>query len=171
MKQTEIIANEIAEGLCEFMPTVVEFGEDTVVGVPNDINNNDLVIYIKENELVLTFGYQNAHFAPQDIKDCILHARKYLTSEYASVEFFYKEKDLFGGSRYADTVNFDTVEGIVNCYSAGNEKAAQGLYEFLKNNSGVTVRAVTFDNSLNDVVEVKYNGKDFILNRMPDKNN
>ena len=45
-----------------------------------------------------------------------------------------EEKDLFGGSRPTDTVKLDTVDGIVNCYALGNEKASEGLYKFLKEN-------------------------------------
>ena len=151
----------LKKALEEFSPVVIDYNKDKVVGFPNDINGNDLVIYVKENELVMTFGYQNAHFEIKDIESCVIHTIKYLKSEYASVEFFQKAKDLFGGSRPAETVDFSSVDKIVDCYSMGNEKAKQGLYNFLKVNKDVTVRAVTFDNSINKVVKILYDGNDF----------
>ncbi|MBO5926114.1 MAG: hypothetical protein J6Q38_00955 [Clostridia bacterium] len=146
----------LEKALEKFSPVVIDYGGDKVVGFPNDINNNDLVIYVKKTELVMTFGYQNAHFAVEDIESCVEHSRKYLESEYTSVEFFQKAKDLFGGSRPTETVKFDTVENIVNCYSMGNESAKEGLYKFLKANKNVTFRAVNFNNSINNVVEIVY---------------
>ncbi len=153
----------LEKALEKFEPVVIDYGKDKVVGFPNDINNNDLVIYVKKDELVMTFGYQNAHFQVDDIKSCAEHSRKYLESEYASVEFFLKTKDLFGGSRPIEVVKFDTVEDIVNCYSMGNEQAKEGLYKFFKENSGVTFRAVTFNNSINNVVEIVYENGEFSL--------
>ena len=151
----------IENALKEFDPVVIDYGKDKVVGFPNDINGNDLVIYIKDNEMVMTFGYQNAHFDKDDLNSVCEHSKKYLLSEYASVEFFQKAKDLFGGSRLKETVDFSTVEGIVECYSCGNEKVKQGLYEFFKNNKDITARAVTFDNSINTVVKIVYENNTF----------
>ena len=151
----------LEEALKEFDPVVIDYGNDKVVGFPNDINNNDLVIYVKEDEIVMTFGYQNAHFASDDAKSAYEHSRKYLTSEYASVEFFCKAKDLFGGSRLSSTVDFSTVEKIAECYSCGNEDVKQNLLKFFKNNKDVTVRAVTFDNSINTVIKIVYDNGEF----------
>ncbi len=151
----------LEKALEKFSPVVIDYGKDKVVGFPNDINNNDLVIYVKKTEMVMTFGYQNAHFAPDDVRSCAEHSRKYLESEYASVEFFQKAKDLFGGSRPKEIVKLDTVENIVECYSMGNEKAKEGLYKFFKENKNITCRAVTFDNSINDVVEIVYENDKF----------
>lgn len=151
----------LEKALEKYSPVVIDYGKDKVVGFPNDINNNDLVIYVKKTELVMTFGYQNAHFAPEDIESCVEHSRKYLESEYASVEFFIKAKDLFGGSRPANLVKFDTVQDIAECYSMGNEQVKEGLFKFFKENKGVTFRAVTFDNSINNVVEIVYENEKF----------
>ena len=151
----------LEKALEKYSPVVIDYGKDKVVGFPNDINNNDLVIYVKKTEMVMTFGYQNAHFAPEDVESCAEHSRKYLESEYASVEFFQKAKDLFGGSRPKELVKLDTVENIVECYSMGNEKAKEGLYKFFKENKNITCRAVTFDNSINDVVEIVYENDKF----------
>ena len=159
-------AKYLEKALEKFSPVVIDYGTDKVVGFPNDINNNDLILYVKEEETVLTFGYQNAHFSADDNDSVVIHATRYLQSEYASVEFFQKAKDLFGGSRLSSTVNFDTVEGIVDCYSAGNQKAKDGLYEFFKNNKDITVRAVTFDNSINTVVAINYDGNNFKLDKI-----
>ena len=161
-KIKEIVAY-LENALEKFSPVTIDYGNDKVVGFPNDINNNDLVIYVKKTEIVMTFGYQNAHFDIDDVKSCAEHSRKYLESEYASVEFFQKTKDLFGGSRPTELVKFDTVEDIVNCYSMGNEQVKEGLYKFFKENKGITFRAVTFDNSINNVVEIVYNDNDFSL--------
>ena len=165
MKKTEI-AQKIEELLSEFSPVLVEYGKDLVVGFVNDINGNDLVIYIKEDEIVLTFGYQNAHFNLEDISHVVLHAKKYLKSEYCSVEFFAKNKDLFGGSRLSSTVNFDSVEGIVNCYSCGKEEAIKGLYQLFKTTKDLSVRAVNFDNSINTVVMIKSDGENITLQKI-----
>ncbi|MBO7214197.1 MAG: hypothetical protein J6V66_01735 [Clostridia bacterium] len=70
---------------------------------------------------------------------------------------------MFGGSRLSNTVNFDTVNGIVDCYCCGNEQAKEGLYKFFKDNKDVTVRAVSYDNKINCVSKIDYDGKDFIV--------
>ena len=147
----------------EFAPVVLDYGKDKVVGFPNESGSSDLIIFVKKDEMIMTFGFQNAHFAGDDCKSCAEHTKKYLNSEYASVEFFKEEKDLFGGSRPTDTVKLDTVNGIVNCYALGNEKASEGLYKFLKENGEITVRAVTYDNKVNCVSKVKFDGKDFVV--------
>ncbi len=166
MANKENLANIIGEGLNEFSPAIIEYGKDWVVGFPNDINNNDLVIYVCDSEIVMTFGYQNAHFALDDTNSVIIHSKKYLNSEYASVEFFLKTKDLFGGSRLSSSVNFDTIDGILDCYCLQNEEARNSLIEFLKQNSGVTVRAVNFNNTINQVVEIIYENGQFKTNRI-----
>ena len=151
----------LEEALKEFDPVVLDYNKDKVVGFPNDINGNDLVIYVKEEEMVMTFGYQNAHFAVEDVNSCAEHSKKYLKSEYASVEFFHKAKDLFGGSRLASTVDFSTVDKIAECYSCGNEEVKNNLLEFFKKNKDITVRAVTFDNSINTVIKIVYENDTF----------
>lgn len=158
-KNVEYLEN----ALSEFSPVVLNYGKDKVIGFPNESGSSDLVIFIKPDEMVMTFGFQSAHFAGDDCKSCVEHTQKYLRSEYASVEFFKEEKDLFGGSRPTDIVKFDTVENIVNCYSMGNEKASEGLYKFLKENGEITVRAVTYDNKINLVSKVKYDGENFVV--------
>lgn len=160
MKTNEIV-ELLQDGLKKYDPVVLDYNKDKVVGFPNDINGNDLVIYVKNTEMVMTFGYQNAHFAIDDVKSCLEHSIKYLESEYASVEFFQKNKDLFGGSRPSSLVDFSTVDGIVNCYSMGNETAKEGLYKFLKENKDITVRAVNFNNTVNTVVKVLYDKDEF----------
>ncbi len=151
----------LEEALKEFDPVVLDYNNDMVVGFPNDINGNDLVIYVKEEEMVMTFGYQNAHFDINDVESCANHSKKYLQSEYASVEFFMKLKDLFGGSRLSSTIDFSTVDSIAECYSCGNQEAKAKLLEFFKNNKDLTVRAVTFDNSINTVVKIIYENDTF----------
>ena len=163
MKKIEKIVKQIEEGLIDFSPVVLEYGKDMVVGFPNESNSSDLIIFVKEDDIVMTFGFQNAHFAVDDITSCIEHTKKYLNSEYASVEFFKEEKDLFGGSRLASTVNFDTVDGIVNCYALENQTAKDGLYKFLKENGEITVRAVTYDNKINKVSKVKFDGENYVV--------
>ncbi len=152
---------ELENGLKEFDPVTIDYGKDKVIGFANDKNGNDLVLYVTEKETVLTFGYQNAHFAPDDINSAVIHTIKYLKSEYASVEFFQKAKDLFGGSRPVENINFDTVENIANSYAMGNEKVKQGMLEFFKNNKDITVRAVTFNGEINTVREICYDGEKF----------
>lgn len=151
----------LEEGLKKYEPVVLDYNKDKVIGFPNDINGNDLVIYVKDTELVMTFGYQNAHFSSDDANSCLVHSIKYLESEYASVEFFQKNKDLFGGSRPSNLVDFSSVDGIVECYSMGNETAKEGLYKFLKENKDITVRAVNFNNTVNTVVKVIYENDEF----------
>ncbi len=160
------IASKIEKLLKEFSPVLVEYGNDLVVGFVNDINGNDLVIYVKDEEIVLTFGYQNAHFELTDIDSVVIHATKYLKSEYCSVEFFAKAKDLFGGSRLTSTVNFDTVEGIIDCYSCGKEEAKKGLLELFRTTKDLSVRAVNFDNSINTVVMIKSDGENITLQKI-----
>ncbi len=150
--------------LKEFSPVTLDYGKDKVVGFPNESGSSDLIIFIKKDEMVMSFGFQNAHFEAYDVKSLVEHTRKYLNSEYASVEFFKEEKDLFGGSRLSSTVILDTVEGIVNCYSCGNETAKEGMYKFLKENGEITVRAVTYDNKINKVSKINYVGGEFTVN-------
>ena len=42
------IVTLLMEGFKEYSPVNVEYGKDQIVGFPNDINGNDLVIYVKE---------------------------------------------------------------------------------------------------------------------------
>ena len=153
----------LEKALESFEPVTLKYGKDTVVGFPNDKGGSDLIIFVKPDEMIMSFGFQNAHFAGDDALSCAEHTKKYLTSEYASVEFFMGDKDLFGGSRLASTVNFETVEGIVNCYAAQNETASEGLYKFFKENKGVTVHAVTYDNKINKVTSIEWDGNDFTV--------
>ena len=166
MQKKQKIANEISEGLKEFSPVVLDYGKDYVVGFPNDINNNDLVLYVSNSEIVMTFGYQNAHFALDDINSAVIHSAKYLNSEYASVEFFQKTKDLFCGSRLSSTVDFNSIDGILNCYCLDNQEARNGLIKFFKENKDITVRAVNFNNSINQVVEIIYDGNELKTKRI-----
>lgn len=156
----------LENALENFEPVTLKYGKDTVIGFPNNNGGSDLIIFLKPDEMVMSFGFQNAHFAGDDAFSCAEHTKKYLTSEYASVEFFMGDKDLFGGSRLSSTINFDSVEGIVNCYALGNETAREGLYKFFKENKGVTVHAVTYDNKINKVVSVEWNGNDYIINEL-----
>ncbi len=153
----------LENALSEFAPIVLDYGKDKVIGFPNDNGSSDLIIFVKPDEMVMTFGFQNAHFAGDDANSCAEHTKKYLTSEYSSVEFFVGEKDVFGGSRLSSTVKFDTVERIVNCYSCGVEQAKEGLYKFFKENKDVSVRAVSYDNKINCVSNIDFNGSDFIV--------
>lgn len=157
------IAKQLEQALIEFAPVVLDYGKDKVVGFPNETGSSDLVIFIKKDEMIMNFGFQNAHFAIEDVNSCVEHTKKYLNSEYASVEFFKEEKDLFGGSRLASMVNFDTVDGIVNCYALENQTAKDGLYKFLKENGEITVRAVTYDNKINKVSKVKFDGENYVV--------
>lgn len=163
MTNKQINVEFLEEALSEFSPVVLDYGKDKVVGFPNESGSSDLIIFVKEDEMVMTFGFQNAHFACDDVSSCAEHSKKYLNSEYASVEFFKDDKDLFGGSRPTDTVNFDTIEGIINCYALGNVQASEGLYKFFKENGEITVRAVTYDNKINKVSKVKFDGDNYIV--------
>ena len=85
----------------------------------------------------------------------------------SSVEFFSKTKDLFGGSRLTSTIDFSTIDKIVECYSCNQEKAKQGLYEFLKT-TPVTIRAINFNNTVNKVVNVSYKNGEYIVDIIRD---
>lgn len=156
---------QIESRLKKYNPVTLNYGEDLVTGFVNDINGSDLIIYYKENEMIMTFGFQNAHFDINDVESLIIHTEKYLTSEYSSIEFFSKTKDLFGGSRPTSLVDFSTIDKIIDCYSMGNEKAKQGLYEFLKK-TPVTIRAINFNNTVNKVVNVSYKNNEYIVEQI-----
>lgn len=153
----------LEKALSEFAPVTLDYAKDKVIGFANENGGSDLIIYIKEDEMIMSFGFQNAHFASDDAFSCAEHTKKYLLSEYASVEFFKGENDLFGGSRKADTVDFSSVQGIVNCYACGNETAAEGLYKFFKENGEITVRAVTFNNEINKVSKIISDGENLTV--------
>ena len=161
MKIIDKNVKELEEALIEFSPVVIEYGKDMVVGFPNESGSSDLIIFVKEDEMVMTFGFQNAHFASDDVASCVAHTKKYLNSEYASVEFFVGDKDLFGGSRLATTVDFSSVEKIVDCYALDNQTARDGLIKFFKENKDVVVRAVTYDNKINKVANIYFDGENF----------
>ncbi len=156
-------ASFLENALSEFNPVVLDYGKDKVVGFPNESGSSDLIIFIKSDEMVMTFGFQNAHFAGDDVSSCAEHTRKYLNSEYSSVEFFVGDKDVFGGSRLSSTVKFDTIENIVECYSCGIEQAKEGLYKFFKENKDVSVRAISYDNKINSVSNIDYDGSNYIV--------
>ena len=156
MTSIKLKAQEIEKALEQFSPVTLEYGKDMVVGFPNPENGSDLIIHIKKDEIIMSFGFQNAHFAFDDVNSLKIHTEKYLTGEYSSVEFFVGDKDLFGGSRLSSTVDFSTVEGIVKCYACGIERAENGLYQLFREQPEVVVRAVSFDNKINKVSNVKY---------------
>ena len=165
MANIKEIVNSLMEGFKEFDPVNVEYGKDQVIGFPNDLNGCDLVIYVKNKEITLTYGYHHAHFAVDDIESCLIHGKKLLSGEYASVEYFSEGKDLFGGARLATTCVFNTAEDVVNCYAVGNEKVAQGLYELIKRGA-VNVRAVSFDNKVNVIASVYYDGNEYKIEKL-----
>ena len=154
-------AKNIENGLLDFAPVVLEYGKDMVVGFPNPEGGSDLIIHVKKDEVVMSFGFQNAHFAVEDVNSVVIHTKKYLTGEYSSVEFFKGDMDLFGGSRLSSTVDFSTAESIANCYSCGQEKAKEGVMQLFRENGEITVRAVSFDNKINKVANVTYDGSDY----------
>ena len=39
----------LKKALEKYDPVVVDYGKDKVIGFPNDINNNDLVLFIRED--------------------------------------------------------------------------------------------------------------------------
>ena len=70
---------------------------------------------------------------------------------------------MFGGSRLSSTVKFDTLDGIIDCYSCGVEQAKEGLIKFFKENKDITVRAISYDNKVNFVSKIDYDGKEIIV--------
>lgn len=160
MTKIQKTVQSIMDGLKEYNPVNVQYGKDEVVGFPNDVNGCDLVIYVKQNEITMTFGFHHAHFSSDDINSVVIHSAKLLSSEYASVEFFSGDKDLFGGARLSSTCNFNTIDDIVNCYSVGQEKVANGIYELIKK-TPVNVCAVNFDNTVNSIVSVSFENGEY----------
>ena len=158
-------ANVFAEKLKKFNPVVLDYGNDKVVGFANDLNGVDLAVYFKKDEAVMTFAYQNAHFAADDLESLITHTEKFLDGTLASVEFFGANKTGFGGSRNSDSCVFDTVDDVVDCYAAGVESAKKGVYDYLKT-TPVTVRAINFTNTVNATVNVVYNNGEFKLTKL-----
>ncbi|MBR6737815.1 MAG: hypothetical protein IKL82_05585 [Clostridia bacterium] len=166
MNNLESIAREIENSLIDFSPVVIKYGKDMVVGFPNEGNGSDLVIHVKKDEVIMSFGFQNAHFELSDITSIATHTKKYLTGEYSSVEFFKGEVDLFGGSRLSSTVDFSTAEKIADCYSCGMQKAKDGVMQLFRENGEITVRAVSFDNKINKVATVKCDGENYIVTEL-----
>lgn len=160
----EEIIKYLTDGLKDFDPVVIDYNKDKVIGFVND-KVGDLVLYIKKDEIVMTFGYQNAHFSIEDKSDALIHTKKYLTGELCSVEFFDGNNSLFGGSRESESVKFDTIDGILNCYSAGNEEVKNNIREFLKKKD-YNVRAVNFDGSINTIVYISYSGGEFTVTKV-----
>ncbi|MBO7214198.1 MAG: hypothetical protein J6V66_01740 [Clostridia bacterium] len=48
----------LEEALSEYCPVVLDYGKDKVVGFPNENGSSDLIIFIKADDIVMTFGYQ-----------------------------------------------------------------------------------------------------------------
>lgn len=155
-------ANYFAEKLEKYNPVVLDYGKDKVVGFANDLNGVDLAVYFKQDEAVMTFAYQNAHFAADDAESLVSHVEKFLNGTLASVEFFGANKTGFGGSRESKSCVFNTVDDVVNCYAAGVESAKNGLYDYFKS-TPVTVRAINFTNTVNTTVNVTYKDGDYIV--------
>ena len=162
IKQT---VKALMDGFSKYDPVNVEYGKDQVVGFPNDINGCDLVIYVKKDEITLTYGYHHAYFEASDVNSCLIHGEKLLSGEYASVEYFQEGNNLCGGARPSNICVFNTVEDVVNCYAMGVETVARGLYEIIKR-SPVNVRAISFDNKVNDILSLSYDGTNFSITRL-----
>lgn len=158
-------ANYFAEKLEKYNPVVLDYGKDKVVGFANDLNGVDLAVYFKKDETVMTFAYQNAHFAADDSDSLVSHVEKFLNGTLSSVEFFGANKTGFGGSRESKLCVFNTVEDVVNCYSAGVESAKSGLYDYFKS-TPVTVRAINFTNTVNTTVNVTCKDGEFNLTKI-----
>ena len=45
-------AKYLEEALSEFSPVVLDYGKDKVVGFPNESGSSDLIIFVKEDEMV-----------------------------------------------------------------------------------------------------------------------
>lgn len=158
-------ANLFAEKLKEYNPVILNYGSDKVVGFANDVNGVDLAVYFKKDETVMTFAYQNAHFSADDLQSLVSHTEKFLNGTLASVEFFGANKTGFGGSRESGSCVFNTVDDVVNCYSAGMDDAKKGLYDYFKT-TPVTVRAINFTNTVNTTVNVTYENGEYKLNKI-----
>ena len=158
-------ANLFAEKLEKFNPVTLNYGGDKVVGFANDFNGVDLAVYLKKDESVMTFAYQNAHFKAEDTESLISHTEKFLDGTLSSVEFFGANKTGFGGSRESKLCVFNTVEDVANCYASGAEDAKKGLYDYFKS-TPVTVRAINFTNTVNTTVNVSYENGEFKLTKI-----
>lgn len=162
MAKYKKIVEPLMEALKDYNAVNVDYGNDQVVGVANDVNGCDLVVYINAKEITVTFGYHSAVFSKEDVDGVITHCKNILSGEYASVEFFSGEKKLFGGLRQSSTCKFKTVDDVLNCYASGDEGVFNNITNFIKNNQ-VNVMAISFDNKVSTLVSVNYKDNEFKL--------
>ena len=137
----------VENGLKKYGANVYDYRGTKFIGIKNPCSDNNMAITFGETEMTMEFTYQSARFAYGNEGDLITHAEKYLTGKLVSAEFFLGGKPLFGGSRESGGAKFKTTQEMLVWYTGGNEKIADNLRGFLKND-GVTLKIRSWDGSL-----------------------
>lgn len=137
---------------------VYDYRGTKFIGIKNPFSDNNLVITLGETENVLEFTFQSARFSAGDIDGIILHAEKFLTDKLVAAEFFLSGKSIFGGSRQSEGADFKNIDEMLGWYTGGNEKTAENLRGFFKND-GITLEIFSWSGKKDRKIKILPDGK------------
>lgn len=127
------------------------------IGIKNPHSDNNIAITFGDAENVMEFTYQSARFASDDLDGLAEHTEKFLTNKLCSAEFFLNGKRIFGGSRSVAGADFKDLNELILWYCAGNEKIAENLRGFFKND-GISLKILTWNGKADRTIEILPDG-------------
>ncbi len=129
----------VQSALKKYGAEIYDYRGTKFIGIKNPFSDNNMAITFGDEENVMEFTFQAARFDKKDLDGLIAHAEKFLTDKLCAAEFFLGGKRIFGGSRTTSGTNFKTLDELLVWYSGGNEKIAENLRGFFKND-GITLK-------------------------------
>lgn len=154
MDNIEFVKNRLKKYGAE----IYEYRGVKFIGIKNTYSDNNMAITFGNEENVMEFTYQTARFAAGDLEGLIAHAEKFLKNELCAAEFFLGGKRLFGGSRTVAGTDFSSLDELLGWYCGGNEKIAENLRGFFKND-GITLAALCWNGKADRHVRILPDGK------------
>ena len=137
---------------------VYDYRGTKFIGIKNPFSDNNLVITFGTEENVMEFTFQSARFPAGDLDGLILHAEKFLTDKLVAAEFFLGGKSIFGGSRQSEGADFKNIDEMLAWYTGGNEKIAENLRGFFKN-EGISLEIFSWSGKMDRKIKILPDGK------------
>lgn len=118
-----------------FGARIYDYRGTKFIGIKNPYSDNNMAITFGDEQSTLEFAFQSERYEPTDVDDLISRAKKFLTDELVSAEFFLNGKSVFGGSRNSEGSRFKTTEEALDWYGGNNAEVAENLLKFIKSGS------------------------------------
>ena len=155
MSNTKI--DYIANKLKKYGAEIYNYRGTEFIGIKNPYSDNNIAITFGDTENVMEFTYQSARFASDDLDGLAEHTEKFLTNKLCSAEFFLGGKRIFGGSRTTFGSDFNNLAELLRWYSCGNDKIAENLKGFFKND-GISLKISSWNGKFDRTIEISPNG-------------